>query len=401
MNRHYRIHITALTLTKLADGLIDPKIVLAWLLNAIGSPGYIVGMLVPIRESGSLLPQILLARIIQRSRVRKVFWSAGSALQGLAALGMAVAAIFLTGAVAGWVILGLLAILAVARSACSASYNDVLSRTVDMGKRGKVSGTAGTLAAIAVLTFAILLSTGILPREPLVISGAIALAGGLWLLAAAIFLRLEEPEDESASEVDVSLEGLLGPLQEDSEFRNYIATRALLIATALAPPFLVMLGETQAGPGNLGLLVLASSIASIVSSYLWGALSDWSSRQTLMLAGAASGVVLTIAAIAGFLGLMDQTGIMIAGFVFVSQIAYQGARAGRKTHLTDMDTDGRRSIYTAVSNTLIGALLVLGGLFGVLADLAGPATVLAVLACFSLTAVIWAYRLSEVQQQSS
>jgi len=167
MNRSYRIHLASLALTKTADGLIDPKLVLAWLLNAIGSPGYLVGMLVPVRESGALLPQLLLARVIQKSEIRKYFWAGGAALQGLAALGIAIAAIALPGTVAGWVILLLLAVLAVARSACSASYKDVLSRTIEKGTRGKVSGSAGTMAAIAVLAFAILLSTGLLPREPL------------------------------------------------------------------------------------------------------------------------------------------------------------------------------------------------------------------------------------------
>jgi len=198
----------------------------------------------------------------------------------------------------------------------------------------------------------------------------------------------------------VSLSGLLGPLQEDGEFRNYISTRALLISTALAPPFLVMLGSGDAGFGNLGLLVLASSVASILSSYLWGALSDWSSRQTLMLAGAASGVTLAIAATNGFLDVSKGTGMLIAGYVFVSQIAYQGARAGRKTHLTDMESDGRKSVYTALSNTLIGVLLVLGGLFGALADVAGPESVLAILSAFSLTAILSASCLSEVQRET-
>lgn len=401
MNRSYRIHLASLALTKTADGLIDPKLVLAWLLDAIGSSGFLVGMLVPVRESGALLPQLLLARVIQKTKIRKYFWAVGAAVQGLAALGMAIAAIALPGKVAGWLILVLLAMLAVARSACSASYKDVLSRTIEKRMRGKVSGSAGTMAAIAVLAFAVLLSTGLLPREPAAISGAIAFAGCLWLLAAAVIVRLDEPEDQCASEADVSLSGLLDPLQGDSEFRNFIATRALLISTALAPPFLVTLGSGDTGYGNLGLLVLASSIASILSSYIWGALSDWSSRKTLMLAGAASGVILAIAATTGFLDVSDKSGILIAGYVFVSQIAYQGVRAGRKTHLTDMNSDGRKSVYTALSNTLIGVLLVLGGLFGALADAVGPESVLAILAAFSLTAILAASRLSEVQQETS
>lgn len=402
MDRPYRIHLTSLTLTKMADGLIDPKLVLSWLLNAIGASGALIGLLVPVREAGALLPQILLARVVQRATIRKYFWAIGAAVQGLAALGMAAAAVFLPGQAAGWVIVALLAVLAVARSACSASYKDILARTVEKGKRGKVSGSAGTLAAIVVFTFAILLSIGWLPMEQSVISGAVALAGCLWLLGAATFSTLNEPTDDSASDADVSVAGLMRPLRKDAEFRYYVATRAQLISTALAPPFLVMLGSGggDTGLGNLGLLVLASSIASIVSSYIWGALSDWSSRQTLMLAGTLSGVTLTVAATTGFFNIADN-GILIAVYIFVSQIAYQGARAGRKTHLTDMDTDGHKSVYTALSNTLIGAFLVLGGVLGAVADVAGSETVLMILAVLSVSAIFSAYPLSEVQQDTS
>lgn len=62
-----------------------------------------------------------------------------------------------------------------------------------------------------------------------------------------------------------------------------------------------------------------------------------------MLAGAMSGVTLSVASMTGFLEGGD-IGIFISVYIFVSQIAYQGARSGRKTHLTDMDTDDRKSV---------------------------------------------------------
>ncbi|MFV1530050.1 MULTISPECIES: MFS transporter [unclassified Phaeobacter] len=399
--RRVATHVTALTATKLADGLIDPKLVLAWLMNAIGAPGYLIGVLVPVRESGSLLPQLVLAQRIEQSRYRKYYWAAGSALQGLAALGIAAAAMLLPGVMAGWVILGCLAMLALARSACSASYKDILARTVDKGKRGSVSGTAGTVAASGVFLFAILLSTGLLPRSPMAISLVVAVSGLLWLGAAAVFARLNEPEAEPQSEEGFSPQELLLPLRQDSELRRYIGTRALLISTALAPPFLVMLGgrDAESGFGNLGLLVLASSIAAIVSSYIWGKLSDRSSRQTLMVSGALSAVTLAAAAAFGW-GEGVVASAVVACFVFVAQIAYQGARAGRKTHLTDMDTDGHTSVYTALSNTMIGVLLLLGGGFGLLADAVGAAPVLALLALLSGLGAALGSRLSEVQEDA-
>lgn len=396
--RNRIVHVVALVLTKTADGLIDPKLVLAWLLNAIGSPGYLVGLLVPVREAGALLPQLFLARRIERARERKHFWIAGSAIQGLCALGIAGAAIWFSGFTAGWLILASLAVLACARSACSASYKDVLARTVDKGERGRISGAAGTLAASATFAFAVLLGFDVLPLEPSTIAVAIAIAGAFWLAGALVFATLQEPADDSASESARGFSELFQPLREDAELQTYIATRALLISTALAPPFLVLLGNLgTSGLGNLGVLMIASSVSAIVSSYLWGALSDRSSRQTLMAAGAISAVTLFSAAVAGHVGMGSASGWLVPAFVFVAQLAYHAARAGRKTHLTDMNTQNRKAVYTALSNTVIGALLLAGGALGALSDLLGPPAALILLASLSGAAVVVASRLSEVQ----
>jgi hypothetical protein len=397
-SRNRLIHIASLALTKTADGLIDPKLVLAWLLNALGSPAFLIGLLVPVREAGALLPQLLLARGIQESRRRKVFWIAGSAIQGLCAVAIAAAAFGFSGAVAGWLTLTALAILACARSACSASYKDVLARTVEKGSRGKISGSAGSISAIAVFAFALLLGWRILPLSVEVVAGAIAVAGALWLIGAMIFGFLEEPEDDASAATDRSFREMFEPLQSDPEFQTYIATRALLISTALAPPFLVMLGNLGEGDlGNLGILMIASSIAAVVSSYVWGALSDRSSRQTLMAAGAISAITLCAAAVAGFAGMGPSSSWLVPAFIFTGQLAYNGARQGRKTHLTDMDTQDQKPVYTALSNTVIGIMLLAGGLLGVLSDVLGPPAVLGVLASLSAAAVIVAYFLSEVQ----
>ena len=399
--RRFSVHFTALSLTKIADGLIDPKIVLSWLLSALGAPGYLIGALVPVRESGALLPQLALARRIQRARHRKGFWATGSIVQGLAALGMAMAALLTSGAVAGWLILGCLAALAIARAACSASHKDVLARTVEKGTRGALTGGAGTIGAIAVFAFAAALATGIIPRETTSVALVIGCAGVLWLIAGTVFATLDEPMDETASDTPIPLRAMIAPLREDREFRTYIATRALMIATALAPPFLVMLagnGGEGAQAAALGPLMIASAAATILSSYVWGRLSDRSSRLTLSLSGAAAALTLGGAATFGWADGTLSIGAT-STFVFIAQIAYEGTRSGRKIHLTDMDTGGRKALYTALSNTLIGILLIAGGGFGLLADAFGAAVVLAIFAVMAALGSLVALRLSEVQRR--
>nr|WP_261368157.1 MFS transporter [Pseudosulfitobacter koreense] len=400
--RAFATHFTALTASKLAGGLVDPKLVLSSLLVALGAPGALVGALVPVREAGALLPQLALAAWIERSRQRKWFWAFGAAGQGVAVLGMSAAALTLEGAAAGWAILTFLAVLAVCRSAGSASYKDVLARTLDKGTRGTVSGLAGTIGAVGVLIFALLLSFGIIPGTPQAIAVVIALAGALLILAGLVFSLLNEPQ----ADVQDKQQGLGGvravfaPLREDGQLRRYIATRTLLISTALAPPFVVMLSASQGDSvslGQLGLLVLASSAAAIVSSYVWGRLSDRSSRRTLMFAGMAAAAVLGLAAVVGLVsgGLGGAFGA--AGFVFVAKIAYEGARAGRKTYLADMDAHGQKAVYTALSNSILGVMLLLGGGFGLLADLVGPAPVLGIFAAMAAGGALVAAGLREVQ----
>lgn len=99
----------------------------------------------------------------------------------------------------------------------------------------------------------------------------------------------------------------------------------------------------------------------------------------------------------GLMNLQANMANLIPALIFAAHIAYQGARADRKTHLTDMDADGRTSVYCALSNSGIGVMLLFGSLLGVLADAFGPSLVLALLGVHSGSAILTEWRLSEVQ----
>lgn len=194
---------------------------------------------------------------------------------------------------------------------------------------------------------------------------------------------------------------LVTPLRTDPELRRYLITRSAMISSALAPPFLIMMmgNKSETHLGSLGLLILSSASASILSSYVWGRMADRSSRQTLAGAGALTAATLGAA---GTIGMVTgELGDLWVGplLLFLSRIGYEGARAGRKTHLTDMDARGQRTLYTALSNSLIGMLLLVGGAFGVLADAAGPEWALLALAVLAALGSISAPALAEVQQQ--
>ena len=95
-------YLLAQIATRTADEMMSAKTVLAWLMGALGAPLAMVAWLVPIRESGSMLPQLFLADRIRRVTLRKSVWLVGGILQALAGAGIGLAAGTLRGVAAGW-----------------------------------------------------------------------------------------------------------------------------------------------------------------------------------------------------------------------------------------------------------------------------------------------------------
>ena len=254
------------------------------------------------------------------------------------------------------------------------------------------------------LAYGGLLSLGLIDRMNIVATG-LFLAGALWIAAALVFTTLKEDpgSTEGGGNPIQSFKDNFSLLVEDKQLRRFILTRGLLISTALAPPFMVALGtdKDQAGQmfGGLGLLVIASSGAGLVSSYVWGRLADRSSRKVLILTATAATIALAATLGLHLSGLLEQVWALPL-VLFGLMIAYQGVRLGRSTHLVDMASQDTRAAYTALSNTIIGGLLVLGGGFSLVAEYAGNAAVIGLLAVMSALAIPVAFGLAEVQQDS-
>lgn len=397
------IHVASLSLTKTGDGLIDPKLVLSWALNAVGAPQAAIGLLVPLRESLAMLPQIFEAAWLRAIGLRKFVWASGSAVQAMAVAGIAMALWYLSGAQTGWTVVGLVMVFALGRSLASVSYKDVLGKTVDQGSRGSVTGIAGSIASIAVLAFGAGLSLGLIPLSLPAIIVAVCIAAGMWLIASGLFTLLrEEASSSNGEDAALDVAKILSHLRDDPQLLRFTLSRFLLSATALAPPFILSAAHDNASGGqqlgSLGPFVLASSIASIVGSSFWGIASDTSSRKVLILSALLGAIVLAVlAAVLLISGDAPLPVMWTAAALFVLMMAYQGVRRGRSTHIVDMVPEEARSAYAAVSNTVVGLLLLGGGLFGVLADLAGLGVVFIVLALMCVAGALVASGLEDVQ----
>jgi hypothetical protein len=397
--RNLATHLVGLTATKIGDGLLDPKLVLAWLMGALGAPASATGLIVPAREAFALLPQLFVAEPIRRLPRRKWVWAGASVGQGIAVLLVAVVALTLDGATAGWSIVALVVLFGCARSVASVSYKDVLGKTVSKSRRGAVTGTATSISAAAVLLFGIGLWTDVIPLSTTSIGVVLLIAAGLWLTAGGVFTLVEEDAGSTAggrNGIGVVL-GNVSTLWRDPQLGRFVATRSLLTVTAIAPPYVLALTRAdEGGFGDLGPFMIASSLATIVGGRMWGRLSDRSSRQVLIGAAAASTVLFVAAAIGSSAGALDRAWLAGA-LLFLVVLAYQGVRLGRSTHLVDMADENERTVYTAVSNTVVGIVILATGVFGALADAIGLSWLFVVFAAMSAVASATAWGLDEVQ----
>ncbi|MBN8759189.1 MAG: MFS transporter [Thiobacillus sp.] len=400
--RNFFAYLVANLLGKIGDELASARLILPWLLGALGAPAAFAGFLVPVREAGVLLPQLLVAAYVRNKPHRKGVWLLGAVLTAFALFLLAGVAWGLDGATAGWAVLGLVALFSLARGLCSVSAKDVLGKTVSKTRRGVLMGYSAGLAGFATLLVGgYIQARGAQFDDVGFIAGLLVVAGALWLLAAAVFAAIQEAPGatEGGGNALAAAFASLGILRTDAEFRRYVVNRALLLSVALAPPFYVLLAQQRTGSdlASLGLLVIASSLAASLSSPLLGRLGDRSSRMVIALGAGLAAVTggATWALVEADAALMAHTWSFAALYVLIS-LAHSAVRLGRKIYLVDLGNGGSRSAYVAVSNTVIGVLMLAGGLVGVVADRFGVPVALLLLAAVSLMAAVHALRLPEV-----
>jgi len=401
--KNFFLIIISSTLTRFGDALGNPKTVLAWLMGYVGAPVAMIGFLVPIRESLSMLPQIFIASIVRRFPIRKWIWAAGSLLQFAARAGIGVAAFYLSGNRAGWTMLLMLVMFSLSRGLCSVASKDVQGKTIPKSMRGRLNGystaVSGILAIAAGIFMLVKSNEGITIRF---YAYLIFFAGVLWVMGAIVYSRVKEYPGETSGGGKAFIKAIerLSLLRHDRPFRNFVITRALLLCSALTAPYYVILAQEYLGRDLfiLGLFIVANGVASSISAPIWGRWADISSRKVIVRAAmitAATGIMMFVV-VTWIHGLNHSWWIYPLAF-FILGIAHSGVRLGRKTYVIDMAGGNKRTDYVAVSNTVIGVVLLITGGISALASFIPAEGIILILSLFGLAGAFTGQRLPEVE----
>lgn len=385
-------------LQNIGDQVVAPKTVLPWLFTAAGVPAGFTSFLVPIRESGSMLPQFALSPWVTSAASRKRVWLIGSWGQFIAAALIAVAAMFLNGAALGVAVLVLLGIQACFRAICSIAGKDVQGRTISKGHRGDITGRATALGGGFTLAVGLALTflPNDLPRWILVL--LLGIGASTWAIASLVFSGIKEPESEPDDNAAThGFKEMWSLVTGDRDLQKFLVVRSLMLVTALSTPFIVVLGQEQGSDlTGLGAFIIASGGAALLGGRVSGRWSDKSSKNAMgWAAGAASTVLVLLVLSAQFLPADINAWVMPAGF-FLVNLAHTTVRVSRKTYLVDMATGDNRTLITGVSNTVMGVMLLVVGAVSSVVAAFGTQAALIFLAVIGYIGVVGAWNLRDV-----
>ncbi|MBU3015322.1 MFS transporter [Poseidonibacter lekithochrous] len=390
---------------KLADSVANMKVIIPWLMESLSVPLFLISFLVPIKESGSLLPQLLIAAYVRKLPIRKYIWSLGVFIQALCIIAIGIVAWNMQGLNAGIAIITLIIIMSLARGLSSVAAKDVIGKTIPKTRRGALNGYSGSLAGLIVIGLGVyFLLVGEKPFSPQNFGVLLFLAGIFWIIASLTYLKIEEFKGETdggGNAISVALKKI-SLLKTDKDFRLFVITRALFLCSVLSAPFFVILAQQQSDSSNylLGLFILSSGLADFSSSVIWGKLSDISSRKSMIIGASISTALgFLVFTLSIFYENIFSIIWLMPLIYFVLTVGYQGIRIGRKTYLVDLAGGNKRTDYVAVSNTIIGIVLLFAGFIGTLSSSIGLNGIILLLSIIGVIGIFLAIKLPEVQEE--
>lgn len=384
--------LVAHVLARLGDVAFNARSVLPWLAVSVGAPPWLAAWFMPVRESLSMLPQLLLGAWIRARPVRKWFYALGSLIQGMMAAAVVLVAVTLSGTTAGLAMLGCVVVFSLARALCSLSQKDVLGKTIPKGQRGRLMGLASSVGGAAAMLAGGVLASG--PQSSTTIFLMLAVAALCWFATARVYARIEETPGETDGGADGIALALpqLRRLHHDPAFLRFMVARGLLLSSALMAPWLVLLAGGEGGAETLAGFIVAEGIAGLIATPIWGRLADGSSPRVMAAGGAIAALVGLSVGATAFIAPGQLQVACIAGFLVLS-VGHAGVRLGRKTWVVDHGDGNERTARVAVANSMTGLLLLGTGALGLLASVWSTSALVVVLAVAAIAGAVTALTL--------
>jgi MFS family permease len=368
------------------EALIAPSLVLAWYINGLGAPNAVVGLLPAILAGGWFLPQMFIAGRVQGLAYMMPWYrTVGFVRAAFMALLALSTVVFASQPLVLLVLFFVFfALYSLAAGWSGVPWYEMVNKVISPRRRGTFFGLRnfwGGLVALAISGPVGAIMSGELglgfPYNFALIFGIVSVAV---LLGVYFWTSVREPAAvQTATPLGARklFRQGLEAYRADRDYRSFLVARVLISLASVADPFYVVYAKDVLGApaASVGLYLGASSIAALLSNFLWSPLSDRASNRTVMvLTVISTALVPTMAVIISlFVGQLDNTFLFTAfTLVFVlGGLAVGASRIVNNNMLLTVAPPSQLSTYVGFLNTVLGVVIFVPVLGGLLTDLVG------------------------------
>lgn len=407
LSRNFWLGVASGVAYNFYQAVANTNLVMTWFVSELSRSNLLISLLMPIEQGGWHFPQLLLSGYLQRQPgtlpVYRIMGVVRSAVMGLLALSVfmlddprALLAVFFA----------LFAINSLASGVAGLPFMDVVAKTIPPTRRGALFGWRRLIGGSLGLAGGVLVKVVLAPDFGLTFPDNYALLFFLGFIcvtvAAGTFSLIVEPSGVVNSQ-RVSMNQQLRravrlPVQHRS-YGRFLALRLAIVAANYALPFYAVYARRvlDAPDDMVGVYLIGSTLASVLSNLIWSRVSDQKGNRLLMRLVALTALLApALALLVAHLPEMGPDKSLIFTLVFVLSGAHQPASfIGSSNYLLELAPAGERAMYVGFTNTTIGLAVFTSPVGGAIVDWLGFEPLFFFSLACSLVAVVLSLGLDE------
>ena len=342
-----------------------PTFIPAYILMLSGGSNVAVGLALSLQGLGMMLTPMIGANLIShRRRVLPIGFMVGASMRTCVLL-MGLAGLFLSENTTLIVVICLMGLLGMFEGMQGVTFNFLMSKTIPVSRRGRLTGMRSFLAGIISALVAYIGGTFLIGEEP-------SMAGYSWtfILAFALtatglmtLLALREPQPPTVrppSSLWHQLREIPALLRSDPVFTRYFIARAIATMGRMAMPFYILYAGISIGLSGvtLGIVTFAFTMSGTVSNLIWGLIADARGFRLVFLLSCMLWII------SSALLLVAPT-FLLTVLVFVGiGAAHQGFENSSRNIVLEFGDRENRPTRIAIANTVAQIAGAIGPLLG-------------------------------------
>lgn len=414
LRRNFYLGLLNSSFFGISDALIEPTLVLSWFVSQLSGSSFLIGALNPISISGVFLLQFFSSGYLQGQERRLLLYQQ-TALLRCVSIGLMYPALLLVHDTTTLLIVFyfLLIVYNLSTGPGVLSFMDVVGKTIPPARRGTFFGVRylswGATALLGSLVVGYMLDESHGWPFPTNFAVLFLISFVFASLAMGAFSLFFEPLEDRANERVGWREQLLRArklLREDAAYVRFLAARLSLVGVEMTMPFYIVYANKQlmVPAGMVGTYLLISTGSALLSTALWGYISDRYGNRllvwlTILLGLPAPVIALLVGAMHHRSGQGEVT-LVLFGLVFAFVGAFRVALSiAHNNYLLDIAPAQERPIYIGFANTVVGMAMVLTVFSGLIVDLVGYGFLFALALAFSGLAGLFGVGLVEPRRR--